>query len=248
MMRESGGNPNARAKTSSAAGLFQATKGTWANYMRKYPELGLTADGRFDPAQQLRFMEAYTKDTRNMYSQLKTPIAPTDQNLYAGHFLGQAGGVRFLTNLAKNPMAPAIDYVDPAAAKANRSIFYHKDGRPKTAYEVYGDFGSKHGGWTPDFGKGQQPFTNAPQQPSMGYQQPQGGGSMPPQAQPLAPLPTTVIPSEKPIVDPQAMPQQAMPQKEAPYELADDRGGDNPWSPRVAASGNNGRGFFSLFS
>lgn len=247
MARESGGNRFAKAKTSSATGLFQFTKGTWENYMRKYPELGLTKDGIYDPAQQQRAMQAYTNDTKSAYKQLG--ITPTDQNLYTGHFLGQAGGVRFLTNTAKNPMAPATEFVDPQAVAANKSIFYHKDGRPKAAYEVYGNFGSKHGGWTPDFGKGQQSSTTAPQQPSMGYQPPQGSVSMPPQAQPLAPLPTTVIPTEKPIVDPQAMSQQAMqaPQPQ-PYQLPDQISDDNAWSPRVAASGNNGRGFFSLFS
>jgi hypothetical protein len=301
MARESGGNARAKNPNSSATGLFQFTRGTWENYMRKYPELGLTKDGIYDPAQQQRAMQAYTNDTRNAYKQLG--IQPTDQNLYAGHFLGQAGAVRFLTNTAKNPMAPAYSFVDDASVKANRSIFFNKDGSPKAAYEVYGDFGSKHGGWTPNakpqevtsgylqaqdylsrngeqgytpkpvksfdgYAQAQNALSNNAQQrpqlppnriagnPNMGYQSPNGGvsmPSMPPPAQPLAPLPTTVIPSERPIVDPQAMPQQAMqqppmPQKEAPYEWADDRGGDNPWSPRVAASGNNGRGFFSLFS
>jgi hypothetical protein len=248
MARESAGNVRAKNPNSSATGLFQFTRGTWDNYMRKYPELGLTKDGIYDPAQQHRAMQAYTNDTKAAYSQLG--IAPTDQNLYAGHFLGQAGGVRFLTNTAKNPMAPATEFVDPQSVAANKTIFYHKDGRPKAAYEVYGNFGSKHGGWTPDFGKGQQSYSNAPQQPSMSYQQPQGSMSMPPSAQPLAPLPTTVIPTEKPIVDPQqAMtpPMQTQQPQPQPYQYEDQRSEDNAWSPRVAASGN-GRGFFSLFS
>lgn len=247
MQRESGGNARAKNPNSSATGLFQFTRPTWNGMIRNYPQLGLTPDGIYDPDQQMRAMRAFTNANRMVLE--RSGITPTDQNLYTAHFLGPAGAVKFLTNMVKNPMAPAASFVGDGVAEANRSIFFHKDGRPKAAYEVYGNLGSKHGGWTPDFGQGQQSHTNAPQTafgaPSMGY------GAMPQvpqqqwQQQPLPPLPTTVIPSEKPIVDPQQMQpqtlQMAQASPQAPYVWADDRGTENAWSPRVAASG---RGFF----
>lgn len=239
MQRESGGNARARNPSSSATGLYQFTRPTWAGMIQNYPQLGLTPDGIYDPAQQDRAMRAFTDANRMVLE--KSGISPTDQNLYTAHFLGPAGAVKFLTNLVKDPMAPATSFVGKGVAEANRSIFFHKDGREKAAYEVYGNLGSKHGGWTPDFGKGQPSFSTAPQAPSMGYSAPQSWMSLPQAAQPLAPLPTTVIPSEKPIVDPQPM-QQPTPQ--APYEWQDQRSDDNAWSPRVAASG---RGFFGMF-
>lgn len=50
--RESNNNPNARASTSSAAGIFQFTDGTWGDLRARYSQLGL--DNRMDPRQQAR--------------------------------------------------------------------------------------------------------------------------------------------------------------------------------------------------
>ena len=45
--RESGLNPNARASTSSAAGLFQFTSGTWMSMMERYGDkYGVELDGQ----------------------------------------------------------------------------------------------------------------------------------------------------------------------------------------------------------
>lgn len=93
--RESGGNPNAKNPLSSATGLFQVTDGTWQQYMRQYPELGLTPDGRTDPEQQKRFELQFRADNQE---QLRSAgIPPSDGNTYAAHFLGAGGAIQVLS-------------------------------------------------------------------------------------------------------------------------------------------------------
>jgi hypothetical protein len=60
---ESGGNPNAKAATSSAAGLFQFTSGTWNDLARRYPHLNL--NNRMDPVQQARIAPYYLSEIKN---------------------------------------------------------------------------------------------------------------------------------------------------------------------------------------
>lgn len=86
---ESGGDPNARNPNSSATGLAQFTSGTWAEVMAKHPELGLTADGRTDPAQSEAALRAFTRD--NMAFLERNGIAINEGTLYQAHFLGNGG-------------------------------------------------------------------------------------------------------------------------------------------------------------
>lgn len=88
---ESGGNPNAKNPNSSATGLYQWTDSTWAEMMRKHPELGLTADGRGNPDQEEKAIRAFTAGNADVLK--SAGIEPTGGNLYAAHFLG-AGGAR----------------------------------------------------------------------------------------------------------------------------------------------------------
>lgn len=88
---ESGGNDRAKNPKSSASGRYQFIDSTWRMMMKKHPELGLTADGRFDPEQQERAIRAFTAD--NAKSLMSAGIEPTNANLYAAHFLG-AGGAK----------------------------------------------------------------------------------------------------------------------------------------------------------
>ncbi|GJD43990.1 hypothetical protein AFCDBAGC_1852 [Methylobacterium cerastii] len=141
---ESGGNDTAKNPTSTATGRYQFTGQTWAGLARKYPELGLTADGRTDPAQQEKAMQAFTNDNARVLTSKGIPITPG--NLYVSHFLGEAGGPRFIAGAMSNPDAPASAFVDPKAVAANRSIFLNKDGSPKTAGEVYAERTSRYGG------------------------------------------------------------------------------------------------------
>jgi hypothetical protein len=62
---------------------------------------------------------------------------PNGGDLYAAHFLGPANAARLIEAAARTPAAKAAALF-PAAAGANRSIFYEK-GRAATVAEVYAD-------------------------------------------------------------------------------------------------------------
>lgn len=157
--RESGFDTFARAKASSAGGLFQFTRGTWLCNMRLYgAELGIAdastifrgRDGRCsvaDPAVRfyllsLRFNAAlstqiaarHTLDNQRILEGLGR--APSHADLYALHFLGPGDGRTFLS-----APADAFGYqVTPRAARANPGVFY-RHGRPLHVWEIYRDFG-----------------------------------------------------------------------------------------------------------
>lgn len=142
--RESSGNPLARSRTSSATGLHQFTDKTWAGVMREHPELGLTADGRTDPAQSRRAVAAFTTDNEQVLQRAGLPV--NDASRYASHFLGRSGGPRFVAGTLSNPDAPALTYANPDQVRANRNVFFNRDGSPKTAGQVMADFGRSFGG------------------------------------------------------------------------------------------------------
>lgn len=153
---ESGGNDAAKASGSSALGRYQVTNGTWKDMMKSHPELGLTADGRTDPAQQEKFIRVFTADNADFLRKNNVPI--TGQNLYLAHFLGRQGAVDFYKGLQEDPNAAGVNYAGSDAASANPSIFY-KNGTPRTALEIYQLLGKKVGDsagpLTPNSGPGQ---------------------------------------------------------------------------------------------
>ncbi|CAO4183380.1 hypothetical protein [Methylorubrum aminovorans] len=142
--KESGGNDLARNPSSTATGRYQFTEGTWNGLARKYPNLGLTPNGRTDPAQQERAMQAFTRDNAQALTAAGIPINP--QTLYGAHFLGASGFTSFARGAANNPGAPAINFVGSDAARANRTVFFDRDGSPKTAGEVFAWMGRGRGG------------------------------------------------------------------------------------------------------
>jgi hypothetical protein len=75
--------------------------------------------------------------------------------LYAAHFLGESGAKRLIA-LNEQRSGTRADLAFPEAAKANRNVFYHADGRAKTVGEVHA--------WA----MGEHPASPAPaQQPQM---------------------------------------------------------------------------------
>jgi len=145
---ESNGNRTAKNPNSSATGIDQFTAGTWEGLRKKYPELGLTPDGRTDVAQSTRAMERFTRDNASVLTNAGVPITPG--NLYVAHFLGAGGATRFIKGAINNPEAPAASFVDPSSVAANRKIFYNRDGSPKTAGQVYAERTSRFGGGAPE--------------------------------------------------------------------------------------------------
>lgn len=129
---ESGFNPNAKANTSSASGLFQFTKATWQEQMskngRKYginpntPPTDVTASSLL--------ASEYVKSNMRLLQGVKPNPNMTD--VYLAHFLGPGGARKFLSADPNDLGARVL----PDAAKANRSIFYNGN-QPRTVGEIY---------------------------------------------------------------------------------------------------------------
>ncbi len=159
---ESNFNPNATVATSSAHGLFQFIDQTWLSMLKQAgPLLGYgqyadaiekTPSGSFavaDPAMRSRIMKLRQDPTanavmagaftRNNAARLATRLGrqPTEGELYIAHFLG-AGGAAKLIGLAATRPKDSAAAVFPNAAKANRSIFYDREGGARSLAQVAG--------------------------------------------------------------------------------------------------------------
>lgn len=164
---ESGMRANARATTSSATGLYQFIEQSWLGVMKNHgAEHGLgwasdsirqTASGRYvvsDPATRRAILDMrsdpgtaalmaaeHASDNKAALEQrLDRPATGTD--LYMAHFLGQGGAAKFLGAMESNPGRTGAAMF-PAAARANRSIFYASNGQPRTLGEIYSRFAGK---------------------------------------------------------------------------------------------------------
>lgn len=111
---ESGGNDAAKNPLSSATGRYQFIESTWFQVMSDHPELGLTADGRLDPAQQELAIRAFTADNAKILE--SNGITATGGNLYAAHFLGVGGAKNVLT---QPDDALVSDHVSKGVISAN---------------------------------------------------------------------------------------------------------------------------------
>lgn len=154
---ESSLNPNARAGTSSAAGLYQFTKGTWLDTLDRHGadhgfgwaaaaiQNGKVRDPamrreilamRFDPAAAALMAGELAGDNRAALTGV-LGREPDAAELYLAHFLGAEGAGRFLSSLAANPGQSAAALF-PDAAEANRGIFFNPGGAPRSLGEVMG--------------------------------------------------------------------------------------------------------------
>ena len=159
---ESGLNPDAAAKTSSARGLYQFTKGTWLDTVRRHGAehgLGWAADAlkggadpatraaildlRSDPDIAARMAGAFASDNRDRLEHGLGRVA-TATDLYMAHFLGAAGALKFLRAKDADPAGAAAG-VAPAAARANPAVFYAKDGTPLSLAAIYDRFTARLG-------------------------------------------------------------------------------------------------------
>lgn len=138
---ESGFNPNAKASTSSATGLFQFIESSWLSTLAKHgPRHGIAASTRSEALSlrknpdiaSLMAAEHMADNKATLESRLGREASPTD--LYLAHFLGAGGALKFLSNLATSPARAAAEIM-PAAARANRGIFFSA-GAPRTLAEV----------------------------------------------------------------------------------------------------------------
>jgi hypothetical protein len=139
---ESSLNPAAKAKTSSATGLFQFTKATWLAVAKRHGrEAGINPDMpeskllalRKDPSVAAVMAGFLSNDNRQHLEQrLGRPVS--DQEVYVAHFMGASGAARLLSSAESKPLASAANLF-PRHAASNRSIFF-EGGRARTVAEV----------------------------------------------------------------------------------------------------------------
>lgn len=164
---ESGMRADAKAGTSSASGLYQFIDQSWLRVMKRHgAEHGMswaadsitqTSSGRMtvgDPAtrrailalrndpQAASLMAAeHASDNKDaIESSLGRDATGTD--LYMAHFLGLGGAKSFLSTMAADPDRTAASLF-PAAARANRNVFYAANGQPRSLEQVYSRFAAK---------------------------------------------------------------------------------------------------------
>ena len=159
--RESNLDNTAKSKGSSAAGLFQFIDQTWLSLIKRHGGehgLGQYADAisrtdsgrlvvgspgmksailalREDPEiSALMAGEAVSETKKSLECALGRKVCAGE--LYAAHFLGESGAKRLIT-LNEQRSGARADLAFPDAAKSNRNVFYHADGRAKTVGEVH---------------------------------------------------------------------------------------------------------------
>lgn len=161
---ESSFRTDVKARTSSATGLFQFIEKTWIAMVKEHGDkygLGgyadkISANGkvsdpkarkeilelRKDPEAAAAMAAEYAAENKEyLESHVDGDIGPVE--LYFAHFMGPSGAAGFLTAMENNPLDTAAD-IFPAAARANRNVFYDaKTGEPRTLAGVYDFFAQK---------------------------------------------------------------------------------------------------------
>lgn len=167
--RESALDPSAKARTSSATGLFQFIEQTWLTLVRdqgakhglgEYARsIGTGADGRAsvaDPSLKQEILalrqdpqtaaalagELAQRNGDALRQALGRPAS--EGELYLAHMLGAQGAVDLTRAAAADPATSAASLL-PDAAAANRSVFYDRAGKARGAGEVYAFIASAQG-------------------------------------------------------------------------------------------------------
>jgi hypothetical protein len=130
---ESNFNPDAKARTSSARGLFQIIKNTelWLRDTCKI------SGNIFDPLVNSRMGACLT--SLNIKQLKSHEISPTELNVYLVHFLGINNGIKFIRTADYVIAAELFKY----QAKYNRPVFYDRDGTPRSVGQIKAYFQSK---------------------------------------------------------------------------------------------------------
>lgn len=164
---ESSFNPEAKAKTSSATGLFQFLDNTWLDMVKKYGDkYGLSSyssqiedkngklcvedceakqailDLRKDPEiSSLMAAEFSSENERYLEKNTNSEVGATE--LYLAHFMGAKGASNFI-NQREEEGDKIASSIFTKEAKANKNIFFDKTtGEAKTLDEVYNYFNQK---------------------------------------------------------------------------------------------------------
>ncbi len=143
--RESNFDPNAKAGTSSATGLFQFTDATWMSMLERYGArhgVGVEGQSRAEllalrkdaKLSSLMAGELAGENARILEKKLGRPA--TSAELYTAHFMGPSDAGRLIQAARANKAGDAADMF-PSAAKANVNVFRGKDGADLTVAQLY---------------------------------------------------------------------------------------------------------------
>lgn len=155
---ESSFDPNAKAKGSTATGLYQFIQSTWLDMVGKYgdkygidtsmPRKDLLALRKDPEISSCMAAELAQENGQFLHDNWGGDVGETE--LYMAHFMGAGGAASFLKAKDSNPMVAAADLF-PEAAQANRSVFYDTaSGRSRSVGEVYALFDKKFNGFDPE--------------------------------------------------------------------------------------------------
>ncbi|MDF0540995.1 lytic transglycosylase domain-containing protein [Sphingobium sp. H39-3-25] len=164
---ESSLNPTARAATSSATGLYQFVDQSWLAVINDHGEqyglgwasqaISQGSNGRYyvsDPElrQQILDLRKHPETASVMaaehaadnkaYLEQKLGREAEPVDLYMAHFLGVGGASKFLSMADRAPGATAASLF-PAAARANHSIFYDRQGNARSFADIRQGFAAK---------------------------------------------------------------------------------------------------------
>lgn len=141
--------------TSSATGILQFTDKTFLETMRApgvAARIGVDISGMSDDQiKELRkdpyvstLAGAALAETNKKTLQQTLGRSVSDPELYMAHFLGSGGAISLISGMQNQPEQSAAQLL-PEAAKANRNIFYDKNGRQRTVREVYSQIATQFG-------------------------------------------------------------------------------------------------------
>jgi hypothetical protein len=158
---ESNLNPNAKAVTSSASGLYQFIDQTWLGVVKQHGAkhgFGWAANaiqqgsnGRYyvadaamrkavfalrNQAEPSALMAAESAGDNAQRLSASLGRDPNATDLYFAHFLGSHGATRFLKAHQSNPDSMAASLF-PREASVNRGIFYDRSGQARSLDQVY---------------------------------------------------------------------------------------------------------------
>lgn len=149
---ESNFNAKAKAKTSSASGLYQFIESTWLSMVNKHGDKhGIDTEGKSrseilalrNDAKTASLMAAEFAGENEKFLNAHWDGEIGSTELYLAHFLGAGGAAGFLKARDDNPMQQAA-VLFPKAASANRNVFYDRTtGQARTLDEIYNFFDKK---------------------------------------------------------------------------------------------------------
>jgi hypothetical protein len=140
-----GFNPATKLSSSGATGLMQIAQGVYKGVVKKYgAELGIGVNDIRKPRANALVGAMIAKEN-TVYLE-EHGLEPSATALSLAHTMGAPIAARFLTNLSREPSAPAFEHTAEDFVRSHRNVFYKSDGTARTLEEVYHTFDTQISG------------------------------------------------------------------------------------------------------